>query len=251
VILLRFILGKARTVNYDSIPSTMDVVTTHINEDSPEVIIIIANKQLTGRGRDDSSWYSPRGGFYGTFVLPFDGSLDSVQMRLIHYIAALSVVTAVEELTEISVKVKWPNDIVISKRKLGGILLEVLSLKCNFLLIGIGINVNVITEDFAQFTDLLATSLYDEVKKQIDLNLMKEKIIHNILQNLELFQEKEVEGIIQKLNQVLFNKGKNHIYKDKEMVCEGIDQEGFLILKNDEKRVLVSIEKSKEIKLLY
>ena len=251
MILLKFILGKARTVNYDTITSTMDVVTTHINEDSPEVIIIMANEQFTGRGRDDSSWYSPRGGFYGTFVLPFIGSLNSTQMRLIHYMAALSVVTAIKKLTETSVKIKWPNDVVISNQKLGGILLEVLSLKFNYLLIGIGINVNVSTEDFEQFVDFSATSLYDEVKNQIDLNLLKENITYKLLHYLELFQEKEDEVNIQELNYFLFNKGKNHIYKDKEMVCEGIDQEGFLILNNDEERILISIEKSREIKLVY
>ena len=229
----------------------MDVVTTHINEDSPEVIIIMANEQLKGRGRDESSWYSPRGGFYGTIVLPFTGSLNSVQMRLIHYITALSIVTAIKELTEISIKIKWPNDVVISNQKLGGILLEVLSLKINYLLIGIGINVNVSTEDFAQFLDLPVTSLYDEVNKQIDLNLMKENITNNILENLLLFQKKDVEGIFQKLNHVLLNRGKKHVYKDKEIVCEGIDQEGFLILKKGGERILISIEKSNEIKLVY
>lgn len=92
--------------------------------------IVIAERQTRGRGRSGRSWESPAGGLWTTIVLP-------------HYLAAKgsSVVAgfAVAKVLRklVPVTVKWPNDLVVFGKKLGGILVEVTS---NQMLVGIGIN---------------------------------------------------------------------------------------------------------------
>ncbi len=89
----------------------------------------MADEQTAGRGRQGREWLSPVGGFYATFVVPHD--------RLIAMRAGVAVVRAVANLS-IPVGLKWPNDLMIEGRKLGGILIETAR---DLALVGVGLNV--------------------------------------------------------------------------------------------------------------
>ena len=91
--------------------------------------VIVADEQTAGRGRQGREWLSPVGGFYATFVVPHD--------RLIAMRAGVAVVRAVANLS-IPVGLKWPNDLMIEGRKLGGILIETAR---DLALVGVGLNV--------------------------------------------------------------------------------------------------------------
>ena len=90
--------------------------------------VVIAEEQSAGRGRFGRSWLSPRGGLYATFILD-DGPILSIR-------AGLAVVRALEGF-RLNAELKWPNDVLVAAKKLGGILVEAVG---GLALIGVGIN---------------------------------------------------------------------------------------------------------------
>ncbi len=116
----------------------------------------VADAQTDGRGRHGRSWASvPGKGLYLTVVLP--GSLAAPSLTLA---AALAVAEAVEEATGVSPELKWPNDLLVGGRKLGGVLAEVVpSADDTAVLLGVGINVTHDEQDFGPELAPRATSV--------------------------------------------------------------------------------------------
>lgn len=110
---------------------------------TPEGSVFTAEEQTAGRGRGDHSWHSPAGqGLYVSVVLrPRFAPNDVLWLSLI---AGLAVHAAIQEVTTISVDLRWPNDIMLGDKKLGGILTELgtESGRISHAVIGIGLNIN-------------------------------------------------------------------------------------------------------------
>ncbi len=112
---------------FDTITSTNSWLSTyskHLGD------IAIAKEQTQGKGRLGNSWESPIGGFYFSIL--------SRSHKLLPLIMGLSVVFSLKEFVK-GVKLKWPNDIIFSNKKLGGILCENLG---DFSVSGVGLNIN-------------------------------------------------------------------------------------------------------------
>jgi len=128
----------------------------------PEGAVVLAEEQTAGKGRAGRNWYSERGaGIYVTFLLR--PRLAPVQAPLLTMMAGLSAYTAVKEQAGLSAELKWPNDLLLDGKKVGGILTE-MHAEANsvrFVIVGMGINVN--QEKFA--AELIATSLRMESGK--------------------------------------------------------------------------------------
>ncbi len=116
----------------------------------------VADAQTAGRGRHGRSWSSPAGkGLYLTVVLPESLAAPSVTLA-----AALAVAEAVEAVSGVSPRLKWPNDLLLGERKLGGVLGEVVpGGNGAAVLLGIGINVGQDERDFGPDLAAHATSL--------------------------------------------------------------------------------------------
>lgn len=100
--------------------------------------IVLTANQTAGRGRGNNTWWSCPGSLTVTFVLPVDDLLKPHQLPLV---AGLAVRNAAAELTgDPGIQLKWPNDLVYSGKKLGGLLCERV---LNADLVGVGVNVNV------------------------------------------------------------------------------------------------------------
>ena len=109
----------------------------------PEGALVIAEEQTAGRGRIGRTWHSERAtGIYATLLLR--PKLAPVQAPLLTMMAGLSARTAITEATGLTVDVKWPNDLLVSGKKIGGILTEMHAepSQVRFIIVGIGINVN-------------------------------------------------------------------------------------------------------------
>ncbi len=126
----------------------------------PEGTIVVAESQVGGRGRLARGWFSPPGkGIWLSVVLrpPFS-PMDAAKCTLM---AAVGVTRAINSVTGIGCGIKWPNDILWQGRKVVGILTEMSAEMdaINFVVIGMGINVNVNQEDFPSEIASVATSL--------------------------------------------------------------------------------------------
>lgn len=100
--------------------------------------IVLAKRQTGGRGRLGRSFYSPEGGFYASFSLPL--SMKGEEVPCLTLLAGLAAAQTVRELTGADPLLKWPNDLMLGGRKLGGILCELVSGARLTAVIGVGIN---------------------------------------------------------------------------------------------------------------
>lgn len=103
-----------------------------------EGLVLVAEHQTSGRGRLDRQWESPaRAGL--TFSLLLRPSLDMAHLSLLPLIAGLAVVEAVSAVAGVDAMLKWPNDVLVDGRKLGGMLVEIAG---GGAVVGIGLNVS-------------------------------------------------------------------------------------------------------------
>jgi BirA family biotin operon repressor/biotin-[acetyl-CoA-carboxylase] ligase len=134
--------------------------------------VILSEEQTAGRGRAGRSWHSERAtGIYVTLLLR--PKLAPVQAPLLTMMAGLSAHAAVQAVSGLSVDLKWPNDLLIGDKKVGGILTEMQAepTQVRFVIVGIGLNVN--QEKFPGDLASVATSLRVETgKPQSRLDLL-------------------------------------------------------------------------------
>ena len=138
--------------------------------------IIVSDKQIKGKGRNNRTWYSPKGNLYFSIIIR-----KSLEVFPLPFISALSVGTTLEQIfnkennTNTKVQYKWPNDILVNNTKISGILLESTidnNKPQEWIVIGIGVNMYHSPE--------YATTIQDNIPNFSLSNLeLLEKIIHN------------------------------------------------------------------------
>lgn len=129
-------------------------------EGAAEGTLVLAESQTQGRGRLGRSWSSvPGKGLWFSMILR--PKINSAELAGMTILTAVSMAQAIIDVTGIQVLIKWPNDLVFKGRKLAGILAEVNGEAdlVNYLIIGLGLNVNHEEDDFPEELKGLATSL--------------------------------------------------------------------------------------------
>lgn len=132
-----------RIYHFFKVDSTNRVALELGHAGEPEGAVVLAEEQTAGRGRAGRGWHSERAaGIYVTLLLR--PKLAPVQAPLLTMMAGLSAHTAIQAQTGLVVDLKWPNDLLISGKKVGGILTEMHAEpgQVRFLIVGIGLNVN-------------------------------------------------------------------------------------------------------------
>ena len=128
-------------------------------------IVIIAGEQISGRGRQNRKWLSPKGGIWLSVVLR--ARISSSKITLLPFAVALAVCDAIKITTQLDAKLRWPNDITISGKKVAGILIDISTEaeRINYAVVGIGINANVDSSAISSYLEkgIKVTSLSDEL----------------------------------------------------------------------------------------
>jgi BirA family transcriptional regulator, biotin operon repressor / biotin---[acetyl-CoA-carboxylase] ligase len=150
-----------RLVYYDAVGSTNDEAKRLARDGAPGQTCVWALEQTAGRGRRGHLWVSPRGNLYASLILRPD--CPPHQAAQLGFVAALAIGGALGALLSdpAGLSYKWPNDVLVSGRKIAGILLEseMSALdKLPFLIVGVGINLVACP----QLTEYPATSLSRE-----------------------------------------------------------------------------------------
>ena len=117
--------------------STNADVAAAARRGAPEGVVIIAERQTAGRGRLDRQWESPARAGVLLSVL-FRPRIAPAALTLLPLVAGLSMVEAVRSVAGLEARLKWPNDVLVDDRKLGGILLERVG---DAVVVGVGLNV--------------------------------------------------------------------------------------------------------------
>jgi BirA family biotin operon repressor/biotin-[acetyl-CoA-carboxylase] ligase len=141
---------------HDELGSTSDRLKDLARAGAPAWTVVVGERQTGGRGREGRRWQSPRGGLYLSVLL----RPDRERVSLIPLAAGVAVAEAVLELGVRS-ELKWPNDVLVSGRKLAGILAEASSSGggVEWVVLGIGVNVAVDVALLPEGRQASATSL--------------------------------------------------------------------------------------------
>lgn len=199
--------------------------------------VVFAEKQTQGKGRKDRVWYSaPESNLTFSILLTKEKVLFK-NPNLINFAASLSVAAAIEKLYQLRTDLKWPNDVLINGKKTCGILIESISQseKIERLVIGIGVNVN--QNSFQGTFNYPPTSIKIELGRTVE----REKLLAEILNNLEVLLEKiktEKISLIEDWKQKCRMLGSRITVTDGETEKSGIfydvDKNGFLLLETKE-----------------
>lgn len=174
-------LGR-RIELFDSLPSTNREAVQLAQADVEHGTVVIAESQTAGRGRLSRTWFSPPGvNLYCSIILRTARPPERLTEWLswLPLVSALAAAEAIEQVSPIRISVKWPNDLLISERKAGGILCESGTGAGSdpFQIIGIGINVNGDEDDWPIDLRDSATSIWQERKMVVDRNRLLAQLL--------------------------------------------------------------------------
>lgn len=175
---------------HQELSSTNDEALSLAQGGAPHGTVVMAESQVSGRGRHGRMWFSPPGmNVYSSIIVRRIGQ-DPPRadwLPWIPLISALAVVQAVNRVASLSLSLKWPNDLLLEERKVGGILCESPSASAvdPVVVIGIGLNVNVPSEFFPEALQPIASSLFQGTRQTIDRNQLLAQVLLDLEQQLD------------------------------------------------------------------
>jgi BirA family biotin operon repressor/biotin-[acetyl-CoA-carboxylase] ligase len=223
-----------------SVGSTMDLARDAAAHGAVEGTVALADEQTAGRGRLQRSWVSPAGvNIMSTIVLRPPAPV----LRHVAMIAPLAIAQAVDSTVGLTPDIKWPNDVLMSGKKMAGVLIENISgAEGTVVLVGTGINANM---DVSQFDDIrdVATSIAAELGREGS----REALFAEYLRQFEVLYEaaKAGEPVRDWWRDRLVTLGHRVTATTPAGVIEGIAEdvnaEGALLVRTDDGR-LVTVE---------
>lgn len=233
------ILGK-HIKYFTSTDSTNNQAKKLAMQGAADGTIVVSEEQNGGRGRLSRSFFSPKyeGIWFSVILRPKFLPQEAPKCTLM---AAVAIAKAIREVTGLDIGIKWPNDILYDNKKLVGILTEMnAEMDCiNYIVIGMGINVNI---PYAEIPDDIkdkATSLSEITGKQISRIELLNKILYNLEQLYLTAQEQGFKSILNEwrkysvtLNQHIKVIGPDETYTG---IAMDIDDEGALLVNRNGK----------------
>lgn len=168
----------SRIYSYKSVDSTNITAHNLAKNGLPEGTLIIADSQKKGRGRMGRKWHSPSGkGLY--FSLLLRPELPPDKIAGLSLATGLALIRAIDIAAGIQTQMKWPNDILYKKKKLAGILVELVAEldRVEYMIVGIGINVNHTKRDFPLSLQLKSTSLKLINRKAVSRTALLQEVL--------------------------------------------------------------------------
>lgn len=177
--------GRLRT--HDVVASTMDLARSEAEAGAPEGTLVLAGEQRQGRGRRGRGWASPPGGLWASLVLRPADPAPQAQPSCFSVLVAVGLAHGLRERFRVSATVKWPNDLVIHRRKLGGTLVEMTFQRDRpaWLIVGVGLNVNNAVPEDARVP---ATSLSRELGTTVEVTDAAAAMVEGIASAYRTFQ---------------------------------------------------------------
>lgn len=201
---------------------------------APHGTLAVAEIQDGGKGRRGRTWISPPGvGIWMSILLR--PQINPISASMLTLVMALAVRKGILEATGIETQIKWPNDLVLNRKKICGILTEMGTelMEIQYVIPGTGINVN--QTEFAEEIRATATSLYLETGKKYQ----RSQIIAQTMKALETYyavfvKTEDMSALMAEYNEGLVNLGKEVCVLDPSGefrgVCEGINEKGGLLV---------------------
>lgn len=219
---------------YDTVSSTNKVLWELIDRGATEGTVVIAAQQTAGRGQRGHQWRSHLGGLYLSFALT--PQLDAEKALLLTISSAWGIAITLRQLSSssvpeqprIPVQIKWPNDLILKKRKLGGILTEtrIQRGKITKAVIGVGINwENPVPEMGINLKSFLAE---DPRPPITSLEMLAAMTLQGIVWGYQQAQEQRMTSLLSSYQQLLTSMGRPVVVDGQKGIVTGISAQGKL-----------------------
>ena len=234
-----------KVIKLEKVDSTNNYAKLNI-ENFADKTIIHALSQTSGRGRLNRSWVDlGDGNLFMSFILKPSDSFNEIYPNITQYLSV--VLCKVLESYGLKPEIKWPNDVLISGKKIAGILSETV-MSGNVLkgiVVGIGVNLNSNNDDISSIPDKIATSLNLEIGKDVDLDVFMNELTEEFFKNYDAFLGNGFEFIKNDyINRNCFlNKELNvQIFNNVETgLAKSINDRGELVLLKEDKELVLTI----------
>lgn len=185
---------------YRQVADSTQAIAVAIADKFPQAdgTVVIAEEQKSGRGRMRRRWFSPPGGLWFSVLLR--PKVPTKEITMLPFVAATAVRDAIVETTNLHLDLKWPNDIMVSGKKVAGILLDISAEAevVNYAVIGIGVNANTDAKLIASRVDSsqAITSLSDELEHEVNRLELAVLILEGLERYLNLLSLRGPSAII-------------------------------------------------------
>jgi BirA family biotin operon repressor/biotin-[acetyl-CoA-carboxylase] ligase len=218
----------------EKVDSTQNSLRSIAENGGREGTVIIAIEQTRGKGRLGRKWLSPKGGLW--FSLLLRPKLPPTELHKLTLLFGLAVVKSLGRLG-LDPCLRWPNDVLIGGKKVSGILMEVSAEpeRINYVLVGIGVNVNFSTPLLGGDLSARSTTLMDVLGRKVD----RAQLLATILEESERLYDEALsngfEGIIRAWKERSCTIGSRVTVtssgKPIRGVAEDLDQNGFVVIR--------------------
>lgn len=244
-----------RVYFYEEIDSTNTQAKRLAEEDAPSGTLVVSDCQVKGKGRRGRVWTSPKGeAIYMTILLRPQIRPDRASM--VTLVMGLSVVQAIRNVLALETSIKWPNDVVLNRKKLVGTLTEMSAQMdyIEYMVIGTGINANM--TEFSEELKDKATSLRMEMGRSVNRASLIAESMKCFEKNYEIFEKtQDLSGLIEDYQAVLANLNQpvrvlepGHEYSG---IARGINEKGELLVEREDGTVTAVYSGEVSVRGLY
>lgn len=221
---------------YETVGSTNTIAAELAEKGAQEGTVVLADSQEKGRGRLGRHWVSPPGvNIYTSIILR--PKIKPKDVTLLTIMAAVACTAALRKVTGLDISIKWPNDLTVSDKKIGGILTELKTTpdKIVCAITGIGINVNMDSNAFHDDIKQIATSVKNETGKLYQREVIITEVFNEISHWYKILNAMRRDMLLSEWQKMTSTLGKEvQVIIGKETfigLAESIDDEGMLNLR--------------------
>ena len=233
-------LGLGPMRYFPSLGSSNDEARLWAEEGAPDLALVLANEQTAGRGRFNRQWITRPGAALAFSLITHPSDAEKANLACLAAWGAIAVAQALEQVVQLPVAIKWPNDVLIRGRKVCGILVEPIWVgqELQAVVTGIGVNIHPAAVPPASQTLFPATSVEGEAGAPVDRWEILRAILSGMLEWRTLIGEPE---FYEAWNARLAFKGERVTITsgydaglDRQGVLIGVDADGALRLESED-----------------
>ncbi|WP_085508673.1 biotin--[acetyl-CoA-carboxylase] ligase [Thalassobacillus devorans] len=231
-------IGK-EIFHYEQVGSTQEIIHQLVKEGYGHGTVVVADEQVKGKGRMSRPWHSGKNqGIWMSLLLKPE--LPPVQAPQITLLTAVVLAEVFASVTKLTPQIKWPNDILINHKKIAGILTEMQAEQdqIQYIVLGIGINVNHDQQSIPEDIRHKATSLKIESQKSWEINWLIQLILETFENTYEQFLDKGFQAVKEKWGKYGYKIGEevtiSTMRKTWPATLVGIESDGALLTRTND-----------------
>ncbi|HEY4102967.1 MAG TPA: biotin--[acetyl-CoA-carboxylase] ligase [Polyangiaceae bacterium] len=216
--------------------STNDDALLAARSRAPHGSVFLADEQTKGRGRRGHAWFAAPGESL-LFSVLLKPELELAQTSALTLAIGLALRDAIAPHITLSPELKWPNDLLVSGKKLAGVLVESQLQGERLQAVVVGVGLNVATREFPPEIAGIATSLALLGAAQLEREALLFELLDAMANRIAAYQRHGVPGLLEELNAVDALRGKRVRVEDVCGIGRGLDEQGRLLLEDDAGKV--------------